>query len=172
MKTSISHHLDRVAVAVSASTDGLGIDLERPRAGLDSARIAARWFSADEQALLAQAETEQMSALFYRLWTLKEAWVKATGRGLAGHLQAIRAEIDPAYGWRLKGDTEVTGWQAWSGMVEGHWLAVIWRSEEWQLPGFEEATLAGDTCAEVQAATLTAPVHLAIEPCSGTGSSF
>lgn len=134
LRTSISHHTGRVAVAACGNTDGLGIDLERPRPALEGGRIARRWFGADEQLLLAQSEPEQAAALFYRFWTLKEAWVKATGRGLAGNLQAIRAGIDPAGGWRLCADTQQQGWRAWSGRVGEDWLAVIWRSPHHATP--------------------------------------
>lgn len=164
LKTSISHHAARVAVAVCGATDGLGVDLERPRDVVDSGRIAARWFSADEQALLAQAEAKQMNALFYRLWTLKEAWVKATGRGLAGNFQAIQAEIDPVSGWRLTADTAATGWQAWSGKVEEDWLAVVWNSNKQTPPSISTATLFADRCGEVRAEMPAATIHLPVEP--------
>lgn len=127
IRTSISHNREHAAVALCTQAEGLGIDLERPQRRCRWQDIARRWYSAAEQALLADCEPQNREQLFYRLWTLKEAWVKATGRGLAGHFQAIRACPDKDTGWQLEADTSARGWRAWSGWVGQEWLAIIWR---------------------------------------------
>ncbi len=71
-------HSGRLAVAALCAGGDLGIDLEcrRPR---DFAALAARAFGPREQAAVA-ADGENA---FYRIWTLREAFAKATGHGLA-----------------------------------------------------------------------------------------
>ncbi|MCA1917031.1 MAG: 4'-phosphopantetheinyl transferase superfamily protein [Methanospirillum hungatei] len=46
--------------------------------------IAWRFFSTQEYNLLIKLEEEIMIPVFYQLWTLKEAYLKATGTGLSG----------------------------------------------------------------------------------------
>ncbi len=58
----------------------VGIDLEAHRPVLRSERIAARFFSEDERNRLAEATDP--TALFFDLWTTKEAVLKCDGGGL------------------------------------------------------------------------------------------
>ena len=45
--------------------------------------MAARFCGSNERAALATVEGQERANLFYRLWTLKEALVKALGAGFA-----------------------------------------------------------------------------------------
>lgn len=81
---NLSHSGNFAALAVSTLGE-MGIDIEtiRPRNFL---AIAERYFHSDELTqLLATPETEQ-AQLFFKLWTLKEAFFKATGGGIASGL--------------------------------------------------------------------------------------
>lgn len=104
---NLSHSQGRLAVAV-AGTDSVGVDIEASSRPRRIARIAARYFAPREVVeLLALPETRQLSR-FYELWTLKEAYIKARGLGLAIPLQQfsfqfseggqITAEFDPQLG--------------------------------------------------------------------------
>jgi len=50
-------------------------------------------FTSNERAELASAEGEQKIHLFFRLWTMKEALVKAVGRGLYLDLSAFEIPV-------------------------------------------------------------------------------
>jgi 4'-phosphopantetheinyl transferase len=50
------------------------------------AKIADRFFHPNEAQLLAQLPAHKQAETFIRLWTLKEALLKACGRGLTGPL--------------------------------------------------------------------------------------
>ena len=66
----------------------IGVDCEdeRRRTSGSADRLAERWLSADEHAFLASVEDDETRASrFMRLWTLKEAYVKALGTGIAAH---------------------------------------------------------------------------------------
>ena len=74
---SISHTRGLAVVLLSDRT--CGVDTERRRPLRE--KVAARVFSPGEQAALQAAEDPDM--LFTRLWTLKEAYVKAIGIGVS-----------------------------------------------------------------------------------------
>jgi len=70
------------AVATSPSRIGLDIEISRERPRWE--RIAARFFSEQEQRALAGSQ-----ARFLEFWTLKEAYLKAQGVGLVGGLGSL-----------------------------------------------------------------------------------
>lgn len=79
---SISHSGDYVLLAVSGRE--IGADIQAHRAGA-AERIAERYFSPEEIRALHSAQDRD--ALFFRLWTRKEAYGKLTGRGLAASIE-------------------------------------------------------------------------------------
>ncbi|MGH7311905.1 MAG: 4'-phosphopantetheinyl transferase family protein, partial [Candidatus Rokuibacteriota bacterium] len=94
LRFNVAHSEDLALYAVAWQRE-VGIDVERIRPELDWAALAARFFSPPERAALAGAGAEA-AALFTRLWVAKEAYLKATGLGLAGRL-------DQAPAWRIAG---------------------------------------------------------------------
>ena len=77
---NVSHSGDRFVVAVAIGMEP-GVDIERIRARRDLAGLARWSFSPAEQEEVAAAP-EPMDA-FYRVWSRKEAVIKADGRGIA-----------------------------------------------------------------------------------------
>lgn len=75
---NLSHAGTKVMCAVSDSD--IGCDVEQVRdIGM---KIARRFFCAEEYAALLRCESaESRNDLFFRYWTLKESFMKATGRG-------------------------------------------------------------------------------------------
>jgi 4'-phosphopantetheinyl transferase len=73
------------AIALLAFTRGrkIGVDVEQVRADSDLEAIARRFFSIHEQNQLAVLPTEERVDAFFRCWTRKEAYIKATGDGLS-----------------------------------------------------------------------------------------
>lgn len=84
---SLSHSGNFVVCAISSVP--VGVDLELPRTVHPG--VAARWFSPEEQALLAQAPSA-----FFDLWMAKEAVLKEIGCGLCGGLQAVSVQLSPS----------------------------------------------------------------------------
>ncbi|WP_020482948.1 4'-phosphopantetheinyl transferase family protein [Methylomonas sp. MK1] len=108
---NLSHSADTLLLAV-ADFAGIGVDIEtfRPRQHLD--RLAERCFSHQEYQDWCQLSADARFEVFYRLWTKKEAFVKAVGRGIAlgieqcefqlekgGQLLAIPPEYGSANTW-------------------------------------------------------------------------
>jgi 4'-phosphopantetheinyl transferase len=79
---SLSRSAGRCLVAVSRSPVGADIELVRGRAGL--ADLVIGRFGASEARCIADGCAGSPLRGFYRHWTAKEAYLKATGRGLAG----------------------------------------------------------------------------------------
>lgn len=89
---NLSHSGHWVVLAWHTGRDALplGVDVEQRSAGRrDVMRLARRYFSRPEQLSLEALVGDAREALFYRLWTLKEAWVKAHGLALAPQLGAV-----------------------------------------------------------------------------------
>ena len=103
---SISHSGDVVACALLDSGE-LGIDIEFPGRARDVSGIAERYFAPAEADWLATQPADR----FYMLWVLKEAWLKATGAGIAGGLDKLRCTVTPPRIDLLTGSTPVTALQ-------------------------------------------------------------
>ena len=77
------------ALAVADPQDGIpprvGVDIEVPHRRLTPEKLAERFFAPAEIALL--KECGFSTAQFLGIWTKKEAFLKFTGKGLAGNLQ-------------------------------------------------------------------------------------
>ncbi len=73
--------------------DQVGVDIEQMRPNVEILGIAKRFFSPKEYIELQQLPAEQRLDAFYRFWTLKEAYVKALGLGLAVGLDRFAVSI-------------------------------------------------------------------------------
>lgn len=129
LEFNLSHTRGLVACAVTVGR-ACGVDVERIRPMRDMAGVARTVFSEEERSFLAAAGNEAPEGAFFSLWTLKEAYVKATGLGMTAPLQRIA--IDPA---RLcvrddsrspaDGDGWIFDcWQRPAGAATGHALAL------------------------------------------------
>lgn len=94
-------HADGIS-AVVVSENECGIDCESVRR--HNPRAAERVCSESEQAMLKAASETERDLLFFRLWTLKEAYVKALGKGLSFPMREAEFAFD---GDRIK--TEISG---------------------------------------------------------------
>ena len=112
---NISHSDTHGLIAVAAH-DRLGVDVEERAPGRDLDGIGSMVFGPTERRVLALAEGARKVQLFYRLWTLKEALIKAQGSGFAlnpagfevpeAMLHGARSGVlqlprEPARSWRL-----------------------------------------------------------------------
>lgn len=80
---NISHTHKLIACAVTCNRD-LGIDTEHIRPRKNLLQLSRRFFSAQEIACLQSVNPDAVTEHFFRIWTRKEAYLKATGKGLAG----------------------------------------------------------------------------------------
>jgi 4'-phosphopantetheinyl transferase len=81
LEFNLAHSGDLALVAV-ATDRPVGVDLERIKPIADLERLAERFFTAGEHQRIIELPPEQRSSAFFRTWTCKEAYLKATGDGL------------------------------------------------------------------------------------------
>ncbi len=79
---NLSHTLDWAAVVVTHDVP-CGIDIELIRPVPEMLDIARRWFAAEEFRALEELDESMRTRRFFELWTEKEAWLKACGRGIS-----------------------------------------------------------------------------------------
>ena len=82
LRFNLSHCAGMVVCAFAYGRD-VGIDSENITAGRRIASIARRFFTATESAALLAVPESARALTFSRLWTLKEAYVKARGLGIS-----------------------------------------------------------------------------------------
>jgi 4'-phosphopantetheinyl transferase len=85
---NLSHCTTHVVVAV-AGMPNVGVDVECVHDGLDALGIARRFFAPAEFRRLAASSPKHVDDLFLRLWTCKEAFLKAIGVGLREGLAGV-----------------------------------------------------------------------------------
>jgi len=123
---NLSHSGDVVLVAIARGLV-VGIDVERcaPRSAVS--RIASRFFSADEAAAIFDRPTLDPQLAFYRTWTRKEAFIKATGDGLSRPLDSFRvsrADEPPALVWSRQ-PSDLDRWTMAAVGVENDYEATL-----------------------------------------------
>jgi 4'-phosphopantetheinyl transferase len=87
LSTSLSHSADLIAVAIAVGR-AVGVDIQRLAPGLDVVAMSARFYPPAEAAHVASGGDEGVrSDRFTRLWSRKEAVVKAAGGRLWPNLK-------------------------------------------------------------------------------------
>lgn len=122
---NITHSETLVACAVSEECK-LGIDVE-PIGRFVPPEIAQESLPEPERRWINGLPASDRNIGFLRLWTLKEAFVKATGRGLAQSLQTFSFEFGPIrvhFYDRSLGDNREWHFEQWE--ISGHLLALAW----------------------------------------------
>ena len=141
LRFNLSHAQGRVLYAVTSRRE-IGVDIEEVRELPDAEQIAEGFFSVREREALHAVPAHAKNAAFFACWTRKEAYLKATGTGLATPLDGFAVSLAPGEPVRLvevKGDPqEAARWSLWdlppipgyaaALAVEGHgWELACWR---------------------------------------------
>jgi 4'-phosphopantetheinyl transferase len=144
LRFNISHTSGLVACAVTVGRDiGLDVeDIDRPVAH----DVAGRFFAPREVADLRALPPDRQRVAFFDYWTLKEAYIKARGLGLALPLHHFAFDLtrggDPLITFDETMDDDPASWQfrqAWA--TPRHRLAVGVRSHGRSLPVHIEPTI-------------------------------
>lgn len=111
---NLTHSGDHALVAVSRGP-AVGIDVEQVKTDFDLRALAARFFSRYESASLFQLPPDAQVEAFFRIWTRKEAFLKARGDGLSLPLAEFDVSLEPHCDSALLATrfepNEVTRWQ-------------------------------------------------------------
>jgi 4'-phosphopantetheinyl transferase len=82
VRFNLTHSYDRALLAVAYRHE-VGVDLERKNEDTDVESLARRYFCPSEYLTLEALSPAARRDAFFRLWTLKEAVMKAVGLGLS-----------------------------------------------------------------------------------------
>ncbi|HYP40294.1 MAG TPA: 4'-phosphopantetheinyl transferase superfamily protein [Chloroflexia bacterium] len=94
IRFNLSHSHGLALIAVTMHQE-IGVDLEWVRDDLEVEQIACRFFSPREVATLRELPAPVRNEAFFRCWTLKEAYIKALGKGLSLPLDRFTVSLAP-----------------------------------------------------------------------------
>jgi 4'-phosphopantetheinyl transferase len=95
LRFNLSHTRGLVAVAVTLGAD-IGVDVEGRRERDTNLDVARRFFAPAEVRHLESVASGRQPQVFLEFWTLKEAYIKATGEGLSADLSSFAMQLsDP-----------------------------------------------------------------------------
>jgi 4'-phosphopantetheinyl transferase len=120
---NLSHTTGAVALAVAPFE--LGFDIELIDRTVDQG-VADRYFCPPEIAWLNSLPPPERDEGFIRLWTLKEAFIKATGSGLSQALDSFWFEVfPPVIHFAAAIADDPAAWRFEQRLIHGKFLAAI-----------------------------------------------
>lgn len=90
---NLSHSGDLVLLAFAADRP-VGVDVEFCRQRVSSDAVAQRFFADDEVGALQDLDESEKREAFFRVWTRKEAYLKALGAGITVALDSFSVSSD------------------------------------------------------------------------------
>lgn len=88
-------HSEDIALLALTESAPVGVDVERVRPLADLEALVRQFFSAKEAAALSNLPATEQQEAFFRLWTRKEALLKATGAGISDLLNQVEVSFLP-----------------------------------------------------------------------------
>jgi 4'-phosphopantetheinyl transferase len=124
LRFNVSHSQEQALYAIALDRP-VGIDLEYMRP-IDAAALSQRFFSPTEAAIIAPLSGAEQHRCFFKGWTQKEAYLKATGDGLGG-LESLEVSLQALMGLvKINGDAErAAEWTAQEITVNADYIAAL-----------------------------------------------
>jgi 4'-phosphopantetheinyl transferase len=94
LRFNLAHAHGLALIAITRGHE-LGVDVERIRDDYACEQVAHRFFSPNEVAVLRALPPDARRGAFFTCWSRKEAYIKATGRGLSQSLDQFDVSLDP-----------------------------------------------------------------------------
>ena len=125
---NLSHSQDLALYAIT-KVNLIGIDLEYIRPMNDAESLAKRFFSSQEYNFISQLPPQKQQETFFKLWTCKEAYLKATGDGLTGGLEKVEICLTPEKPvefFSINGDIEeASHWYLYQFIPQANYIAAV-----------------------------------------------
>ncbi len=114
IRFNLSHSSGMVVCGLTLGHD-IGVDVESPDRNVDLA-ISRRFFSEHEANQVDSCPKSRKTERFFDIWTLKEAYIKARGKGLSIPLDSFSFDLDkPDINIRFRDQCDagakLSGWQ-------------------------------------------------------------
>jgi 4'-phosphopantetheinyl transferase len=130
---NLSHSGDWALLAV-ARDRAVGVDIERIKPMAELEKLTARFLMAAEHERIVRLPEADRLLAFFRTWTCKEAYLKATGEGL-GQLKSLEVAVQPEVPVQL---LSPSGWTLLELVPEvGYVGAVAAIGADWRVSFFE-----------------------------------
>lgn len=153
LQFNISHSANTALIAVTKTYE-IGVDIEKINADINFLELTEEFFSPTEyKQLVNLCPTEQLLA-FYRLWTLKEAVVKALGKGLSYSLSSFDVSLASDFKHCLRKLLEPLSeqWSVFSFVLDKDYIGALASSRQlthcycWDLSNlhFESVSITSD----------------------------
>jgi 4'-phosphopantetheinyl transferase len=110
LRFNVSHSHGVALYALMCNCE-IGVDVEHIRDDFNVEEIARRFFSRGEVEALVALPADEWIPAFFRCWTRKEAFIKATGKGLSQSLDEFDVTVapgEPAALLRLLGEPDAS----------------------------------------------------------------
>jgi len=143
----MTHSGDVAMIALTLGRE-IGVDVEQIRPLSDMERIADRFFCPEEASEVMAVPHVERARAFFRCWTRKEAYIKATGDGLSAPLSSFRVTVRPELPARFvsvqHSAAEAEAWTLHDLQVAvGYAAALAYRDQQRSLDMFSLADLEG-----------------------------
>ncbi|MBM7716591.1 4'-phosphopantetheinyl transferase superfamily protein [Siminovitchia sp. FSL H7-0308] len=113
---NISHSGDMIAIAIAK--EEVGIDCEQYK-NLDYVELAKQFCVPEEYSYIIQSTNVEEA--FYKMWTLKESYVKAIGKGLHVSLKSFSFSIDGTSIYFYQGGNKSSAYHFYSEKIQDNY---------------------------------------------------
>jgi 4'-phosphopantetheinyl transferase len=113
-------HSQGLALCAVSCVRSIGVDLEYMRP-MDVESLAERFFSVREYEFICTLPASERQQIFFRYWTCKEAYLKATGAGLT-QLESIELSLAPDQHAKIISDED---WCLFELLPASNFLAAV-----------------------------------------------
>jgi 4'-phosphopantetheinyl transferase len=123
LEFNVSHSHERALYGVALRPIGVDLEYIRP---IDAVALSQRFFLPAEAATIASLTGTEQHRCFFRGWTQKEAYLKATGDGLGG-LESVEVSIvEPMRLVKIDGDAQSAAeWFVQEIRVDADYVAAL-----------------------------------------------
>jgi 4'-phosphopantetheinyl transferase len=119
LRFNLSHNDELIVCAICLNND-IGCDVENLSRKINVNAIAKRFFSTQEAQLIAADPGR-----FFEYWTLKEAFVKATGLGISQGLETFSFHIRSSIKQHINDNIELSFHQNCSLLAANNWYQAL-----------------------------------------------
>jgi 4'-phosphopantetheinyl transferase len=105
IRFNVSHSGGRALFAFARDRN-VGVDVEKMGNAFSGEGISDRFFAPREAASIRSFDGSRRQEVFFSYWTLKEAYMKASGRGLSLPMHRFEVALDPPRVVHVQGDPE------------------------------------------------------------------
>ena len=113
IRFNLSHAGESAILGITRSRN-IGVDIEAVNRNVECDKLAKRFFSTHERAWLRHLPEEERSRCFFRIWTCKEAFLKAQGFGLTRSLDSFDIDLSSGTARLLATRPDAREAQLWS----------------------------------------------------------